>query len=525
MLASLALTNPSGKVIEGYPERVETLNVSDRHYFQQIKKGANWALSDILTNKLDGKLAFIVAAAIRSSDGQLRGVVLTRVDEQRVRRLLFEQVPSSTRLILADSNGSIAFLNRRPSGQQKRLLLYAPALSASAVDGQSHQIGRINLPGEPDLTGAVVPVPNIGWTAGAFAPSGLIFLSVRNATIRDILVMAVIFAFAVIVGSLLIRQLTHSVDDLSVAAERLGDGKLDTRVSSPGVTEFATLAQTMNSMAGSIQQRDEALRQAYERERRISTAFQESMLPDVPAQVGRIELATAYFPALKEAELGGDFYDVMALPGGLVGLLVADVSGKGLQAAVHTATAKYALQGFAHEDPDPARSLDRLSAVLYDSPNNDKFITAFFAVVHPDTGRMLYANAGHPQPIVRHKDGSTQWLKIASGPPLGVSRQPNYIAHEISLIENDLLICYTDGVIEARRDSQWFGAEGLEEVTVTINSAPNEAVCEVYKVVSDFVGGQLPDDIALMAIRMSSVAFDGPLAGARRDCEPDRSNK
>jgi len=285
------------------------------------------------------------------------------------------------------------------------------------------------------------------------------------------------------------------------------------------VPEFAALANTMNSMAESIQQRDDALRLAYERERRISTAFQECMLPDVPAQIGRIELATAYFPALKEAELGGDFYDVTVLPDGLVGLLVADVSGKGLEAAVHTAMAKYALQGYAYEDPDPARALCRLSAVLHDNSLTDKFITAFFAVVDPATGRLVYANAGHPQPILRHKDGRIEWLKIASGPPLGVSQQPDYVAEEITLLENDILVCYTDGVIEARKGLQWFNPEGLQRVVEAADGAPTEIVCEVYRSVSDFVGGELPDDIALMAIRMSPVALDGPLISARKDCK------
>jgi len=507
ILSNIAITDASGNVIDGFPFS-RSVNISDRAYFRRLKnsKDKDWVVSDLLVNRLDQTAGFIIATAIYR-DKQFAGVILTRIDEKRVNQLLSMPEIGDTVLVLADKQGNITFMSNRPDLSYKQRKSRNHYLQ---LDKKHHYkyLLHTDIFGKHDLNGALVLVSDIGWTAGAFAPAGLNLQLVRHDTLRDILIISAIFIFTIVMGTLFAGQLTSSVTELSRAAEQLGKGHFETRISPPRVSEFALLASTINTMAASIQQRDEALQLAYQRERRISAAFQESMLPDVPKQIGRIELATAYYPALEEAELGGDFYDVNVLPNGLVGLLVADVSGKGLAAAVHTATAKYALQGFAYEDPDPGRVLSRLSAVLYDNSNTDKFITAFYAVVEPDTGRMVYANAGHPQPIIRHYDGSTEWLHIASGPPLGVSRHPEYIVQELQLIENDILVSYTDGVIEARKGSLWFGAEGLEAIMKKGDYSPGDIVCVIHQIVSDFVGGDLPDDIALLAAKMVSDKHD-----------------
>jgi serine phosphatase RsbU (regulator of sigma subunit) len=507
ILTNIALVDASGIVIDGYPD-VDSVDISDREYFHRLRDGADWVVSDLLKSRIDHKPGFVIAVALRQGK-VFNGVLLTRIDENRVKQLLAMPESGETILVLADRKGSVAFTNNSINLPYEKRTSENPNLKIDKY--RSHKlITQTDLFGQQDLNGAIIPIREIGWTSGAFVPSGRNMLATRIDMIRDALTILVIFIFTVWIGSFIAKQFASSVVDLSDAAEKLGKGHFETRVATPNVTEFATLANTINTMAESIQQRDKDLQLAYQRERRISTAFQESMLPDVPRQIGRMELATAYFPALEEAELGGDFYDVNVLPNGLVGLLVADVSGKGLSAAVHTATAKYALQGFAYEDTDPGRVLTRLSAVLYDNSNTDKFITAFYAVVDPDTGSMVYANAGHPQPILRHKDGSIEWLIIASGPPLGVARHPSYITQDLQLLEGDMLVSYTDGVIEARKGTDWFGMEGLEVILKSGEYSPNDIVCEIQHTVSDFVDGDMPDDIALLAVRMVSDPMDGP---------------
>jgi len=256
-------------------------------------------------------------------------------------------------------------------------------------------------------------------------------------------------------------------------------------------------------MAELIQQRDQALHEAYERERLISATLQKAMLPDVPERVGNLEIAMGYFPALEEAEIGGDFYDVMLLPKGLVGLLIADVSGKGLSAAVRTAMARYMLEGFAHENPDPAETLHRVNASMYGYGQDWTFVTAFFGIIDSLSGDLVYASAGHPPPMLRRQDGSIERLPQSVGLPLGVAEDAEYHARKLTLTKGDALVCYTDGVVEARHGNDWLGEEGLISVLRATDGTPTRIVTEVYRRVCDFAGGRASDDIALLVIRLT----------------------
>ncbi|MCL5104621.1 MAG: serine/threonine-protein phosphatase [Armatimonadetes bacterium] len=200
----------------------------------------------------------------------------------------------------------------------------------------------------------------------------------------------------------------------------------------------------------------------------------------------------------------------MILPNGLVGLLIADVSGKGLPAAVHTAMAKYMLEGFACEDSSPASALSRINRVMYACPNHeqDTLVTAFFGVIEPNSGRFRYANAGHPAPLWRHSSGCVERLDQPPGPPLGTISAPDYQETEIAVMKGDNLVLYTDGVIETRRSGQWFNIEGLEAVVGASESTPTVLVSKIYEAVSQFVGGRMPDDIGLLAVRFDVAGED-----------------
>ncbi len=268
----------------------------------------------------------------------------------------------------------------------------------------------------------------------------------------------------------------------------------DTRFSDDVIATQTTLAQ--------LASRAIVEARSFEREQRIASVLQHTILGRVPHGVGRAEIATGYFAVRDEAEIGGDLYDVTVLPNGLLGILIADVAGKGLKAATNTAMAKYLTEGFAFHETDPSKVLANVNDVVAYSAEEWTFTTAFFGTLDTQAGVLTYASAGHPPPLLRRSGGSVEWLDTPPGPPLGVQQGAQYPSSAVLLRAGDVLVGYTDGVIEARRDGRLFGSEGLEELARSFSDSPDEVVDLIHRAAAEFTGGSPQDDIALIAIKL-----------------------
>lgn len=151
----------------------------------------------------------------------------------------------------------------------------------------------------------------------------------------------------------------------------------------------------------------------FESERRIARTLQESML-SMPEHVPGLDFAHAYRSATVAARVGGDFYDIFELDDGRRGLLIGDVSGHGLEAAVTTSLVKNAVRSQAYEDPSPALVMSRTNEVVRRQTEPDTFATAFFAALDPDTGEFAYCSAGHPLSLIVKPDGTVTQLTDSS---------------------------------------------------------------------------------------------------------------
>ena len=245
----------------------------------------------------------------------------------------------------------------------------------------------------------------------------------------------------------------------------------------------------------------------YNRERLIAGQFQQSLLPTVQddEQVDAIQFAHKYQAALDESYIGGDFFDLFSLGEHTQGVVMADVSGKGLKAAVQTAMLKYTLRGFALEDPDsPARVLARVNDVLC-SPmsSHDGFVTLFYGVLDTRTGELTYANAGHEPPLLRMAGGGAVCpLPDCDGLALGAMSGVPYEECRTALAPGDLLLLYTDGLTEARADDGSFlELEGLTALLPRTDVSATECIRAVYSGVSAFAGDVRRDDVAMLALR------------------------
>jgi sigma-B regulation protein RsbU (phosphoserine phosphatase) len=248
------------------------------------------------------------------------------------------------------------------------------------------------------------------------------------------------------------------------------------------------------------------LRRVLKRESRIANTLQKAFKPSVGQHLYGVRIASFYRPAMAEADLGGDFYDVLDLGGGKIGLVMGDVSGKGLVAAAKTARTRYALQAFAYEEPDPASVLVRLNSFLYQPDGEDEsYVTVFYGVLDSGTGEAHVASAGHEPPVLI-RSGSEPEIVHLSGVPCGLFPDLQYGATRLTLGPGDRMLLYSDGVTEARRNRVLFDFEGLIDALKEDSQRPLDSIVRrLYVKVLKYSGGVMKDDVALLMIEQGGV--------------------
>jgi PAS domain S-box-containing protein len=239
----------------------------------------------------------------------------------------------------------------------------------------------------------------------------------------------------------------------------------------------------------------------YERERRIADRLQGALLA-LPDEIAGVEFSHAYHSASDAARVGGDFYDIFKLGQECVGVTVGDVAGKGLDAAVLTSLAKNTIRAHANEPgKTPSRILALANDVVYRSTPPESFVTLFFGILDCRDGRLVYANAGHTAAAIVRAGGELDRLPV-TGPLLGAFEGVTYRECDILLDLDDVLFLYTDGLTEARRDGTLYGEDRLcEFLSTTRNASAKQLVEDVVADVMTFSGGQLRDDLAILAVK------------------------
>jgi serine phosphatase RsbU (regulator of sigma subunit) len=268
-----------------------------------------------------------------------------------------------------------------------------------------------------------------------------------------------------------------------------------------GRDDLTALSRAFSTMAARAREREAHLSAALHRERVISrtlqTAFVPQSLPDCPGYA----LAAAYHPALGEAEVGGDFYDAFRLPGDRIGLLLGDVAGKGVGAAVYASMARYMARAYALQCEAPAEVMARVNDALCDSIEDPGvFVTAFYAVLEPATGVLRGTAAGHwPAVLVRR-----QAEEVGGGRSLALGICPGAAYQEFSLElqPGEGLLMYTDGLVEIGTDDPM---EHLAQVRALVSGrrreSPQHWVNRLHADALRRSGGLLRDDLTLLALR------------------------
>ena len=236
----------------------------------------------------------------------------------------------------------------------------------------------------------------------------------------------------------------------------------------------------------------------YEREHRIAETLQRSLLPDRLPNLPGLEVAARYLPAASESEVGGDWYDVIAMPGGRVGLVMGDVAGKGLAAASMVGRLRSAMRAYALEGHPPADVVARLNDLVWSEAEESHMTTLAYVVFDPADGSVAWVNAGHLPPLAVTADGIARFLQGASAVPLGVMAHPTYEAAETALPLGGTVLLYTDGLVERPGELLDIGLDRLAAAVRGRRESP-DALCEhvLGQLVSD---DGASDDVALLAL-------------------------
>ncbi len=244
---------------------------------------------------------------------------------------------------------------------------------------------------------------------------------------------------------------------------------------------------------------------ALQNELNVASKMQQSILPTVfPSGDDYISFASME-PA---RNVGGDFYDFMSLEDGRVGLAIADVSDKGVPAALFMMSSRTLLKGAAIGNELPGATLEEVNNLLCDDNEAFMFVTLLYAAYDPSTGELSYANGGHNSPVIVHPSGETTVLPVTGGIALGVMPEFEFAQNKIELEPGDTLVLYTDGVTEAMNESgEEYGMDRLREILAAAPSKDAEHITnEIFQSIREFAGeAPQSDDITCLTLHRREV--------------------
>lgn len=243
----------------------------------------------------------------------------------------------------------------------------------------------------------------------------------------------------------------------------------------------------------------------YETERNIADTLQEALL-SVPDKIEGLEFGYLYRSATEAAKVGGDFYDVFELECGKVGIVIGDVSGKGIHASALTSRVRNTISAYSNDctckqaRPSAAQIMSKTNRLLLKTMEAGNFVTVFFGILDLETGKLTYCSAGHVPAIVLKKDGTSAMLKTTS-PVIGVFDDLEYHNEEVDLDVEDILVLYTDGVIEARINGELLGERNLARFIENLNTRKAQDIPQhIFNHIISSTDGKLADDVALLTI-------------------------
>lgn len=328
---------------------------------------------------------------------------------------------------------------------------------------------------------------------------------------RDVSAYVTVFMEFIIFGILFVlvyilikKVVVDNIVRINSSLAKITEGNLDVVVDVRSNSEFASLSNDINSTVVTLKRYISEAEARIDKELEFARSIQHSALPSVfPPFPNRKEL-DIYALMETAKEVGGDFYDFYFVGEDKFVFLIADVSGKGIPAAMFMMTAKTLLKGFAEAGGTVDEVFTRTNEKLCENNDAAMFVTAWMAVIDLKTGLVEFVNAGHNPPLIRRKNGKFEYLKSRAGFVLAGMDDLKYRKSELRLEAGDEVFLYTDGVTEATNaQTELYGEERLLAFMNTLRDYSADEVCAAVKADVDAFVGEAPqfDDITMVYFR------------------------
>lgn len=359
---------------------------------------------------------------------------------------------------------------------------------------------------------AFAPVPSTRWTVGLVFPKKELLDKVISLSRALALVGVLGFILLLVIALTIARSITRPLRQLEAATKTLSTGNLDAPLPViEGEDEVAHLSHSFDAMRKNLKTHVEQLRvttaakERIESEIHIARSIQMSLVPRTfPPFPERkdVELFAMLDPA---RDIGGDFYDFFMEEDDHLCLVVGDVSGKGVPAALFMAVTRTFLRTIWNVERDPAATLTRLNNELAHDNEPTMFVTLFCARIHLPTGRCVYANGGHNPPFLVRGDGTVHRLPNVKGTLVGGMEDMVFEEGSVDMEPSDTLFLYTDGVTEAMNPGEVLTGEDwtIHELEKVRTRTCESLIVEMREALKRYAAGaEQSDDITMLAFRL-----------------------
>ncbi len=412
------------------------------------------------------------------------------------------------------------------------------ALASKALDGGA-DVSLIKIDGASYYV-AYAPMETVGWSyftvlpesevlsptkelvtslnEGNIAENDFVRRSIFSSILGMLAFAAVLGLIATIISRRLANRLASPIVNLTDRVHKLEGDNLDFEWDQDTGDEVQTLAESFGSMTGRMKQYIKDITEITAEKERIgaelsvATHIQASMLPCIFPPFPDREEFDLYAKMDPAKEVGGDFYDFFFVDNDHIAIVIADVSGKGIPAALFMVIAKTLIKNHAQAGEEAARIFMNSNDQLCEGNGEELFVTAWIGIIDLKTGVMSFCDAGHENPYILHKDGSVELLTpVKKKPPLAAMEGMTYLANEVTLEPGDLVFLYTDGVPEATNaGNDMYTTQRLEELLKEhYEEDPETLLSSVRADVDDFVAGAPQfDDLTMLALRLKKTEQD-----------------
>lgn len=488
-----------------------------------------------------GRLLVTCASPVKTQAGKTVGVLgMDILIEDINESIVNAEVGEEGYAFLIDQNGIIISapnLEVGPDGNYKQVKLGEKRGFSAVVEAMlAGESGFLEAQAEEPLFVSYAPVPVSGWSLGmvlpreeVVAPAAAMYDHIitetgetTGAVSSMTAIMLVFFALAIVVIVVIVmiatrvqsRRLTDPIRTLTQGAQTIGAGNLDYEIDVNTGDELEILGDTINHMTVSLKEymtNLEAITADRERiaaELGVAATIQTSMLPCIfPAFPEREEfnIFADMHPAKK---VGGDFYDFFLTDLDHLWVVIADVSGKGVPAALFMVIAKTLIKNQAGFCGDPGEVLGVVNNQLCENNDAGMFVTCFVGVLDIPTGKFTFANAGHNAPLLYRAGGNYEWLKVKPGFVLAGLDNMQFVSETLTMRRGDRLYLYTDGVTEALNPAEELYGDDRLLATMNREDVKNQPIEQVVELVQEDIhvyadGTEQADDITMLLLEIN----------------------